>query len=56
MAEATSFEDEVRRLQDEDLLVTAQCLSNGRYLAEEGAHYWVFQVTHKANARTEKQL
>ncbi|MEV8883704.1 class I SAM-dependent DNA methyltransferase, partial [Mesorhizobium ciceri] len=25
-AEATSFEDEVRRLQDEDLLVTAQCL------------------------------
>lgn len=55
-AEATSFEDEVRHLQDTGLLVTAQCLKNGRYIAEEGAHYWVFQVTDKANAPTEEQL
>ncbi|MER8785764.1 class I SAM-dependent methyltransferase [Mesorhizobium sp. M1006] len=55
-AEATSFEDEVRHLQDEVVLVTTQCLNDARYLAEEGAHYWVFQVTDKANVTTEEQL
>ncbi|MER9794154.1 class I SAM-dependent methyltransferase [Mesorhizobium sp. M0213] len=55
-AEATSFEDEVRRLQDAGVLVTAQRLKDGKYIAEEGAHYWVFQVTDKANAPTEEQL
>ncbi|MER9826752.1 class I SAM-dependent methyltransferase, partial [Mesorhizobium sp. M0115] len=55
-AQATSFEDEVRRLQDAGVLVTAQCLNDGKYVAEEGAHYWVFQVTDKANAPTEEQL
>ncbi|MER8930649.1 class I SAM-dependent methyltransferase [Mesorhizobium sp. M0915] len=55
-AETTSFEDEVQRLQDAGVLVTAQCLNDGKYVAEEGAHYWVFQVTDKANASTEEQL
>ncbi|ESY10761.1 MULTISPECIES: NAD(P)-binding domain-containing protein [unclassified Mesorhizobium] len=55
-AEATSFEDEVRRLQDAGVLVTAHCLKDGRYIAEEDAHYWVFKVTDKANAPTEEQL
>ncbi|MES0151383.1 class I SAM-dependent methyltransferase [Mesorhizobium sp. M0012] len=55
-ADATSFEDEVQRLQDAGVLVTAQCLNDGKYIAEEGAHYWVFQVTGKANAPTEEQL
>ncbi|MER8684613.1 class I SAM-dependent methyltransferase [Mesorhizobium sp. M1405] len=54
-AETTSFEDEVRRLQDAGVLVTAQCLNDGRYIAEEGAHYWVFQVTHKVNTPTEER-
>lgn len=43
-AETTSFEGEVRRLQDEGVLIPAQCLRNGRYVAEEDAHYWVFRV------------
>lgn len=55
-ADATSFKDEVQRLQDAGVLVTAQCLNDGKYIAEEGAHYWVFQVTGKANAPTEEQL
>ncbi|CDX30549.1 Methyltransferase type 11 [Mesorhizobium plurifarium] len=42
--EATSFEDEVRRLQQEGVVVPAQCLSDGRYIADEPAHYWVFRV------------
>ncbi|MER9420597.1 class I SAM-dependent methyltransferase [Mesorhizobium sp. M0306] len=49
-AEATSFEDEVRRLQDAGVLVTALCLNDGKYIAEDSAHYWVFRVTDKANA------
>ncbi|ESZ53450.1 class I SAM-dependent methyltransferase [Mesorhizobium sp. L103C131B0] len=53
-AEATSFEDEVRRLQDAGILVPAQRLNDGRYVAEEGAHYWVFQVFEKASAPTEE--
>ncbi|WP_353018214.1 methyltransferase domain-containing protein, partial [Mesorhizobium sp. M1374] len=36
-AEATSFENEARRLQAAGVLVTAQCLSDGKYIAEEGA-------------------
>ncbi|BCH12645.1 type 11 methyltransferase (plasmid) [Mesorhizobium sp. 131-3-5] len=49
-AEATSFEDEVRRLEDAGMLVTAQCLKNGKYMAEEGAHYWVFEVPARTSA------
>ncbi|MCV3211574.1 class I SAM-dependent methyltransferase [Mesorhizobium sp. YC-39] len=52
-AETTSFEGEVRRLQDEGVLIPAQCLRNGRYVAEEDAHYWVFQVPEKTNAPEE---
>ncbi|RUW33142.1 class I SAM-dependent methyltransferase [Mesorhizobium sp. M2A.F.Ca.ET.015.02.1.1] len=53
-AETTSFEDEVRRLQDARVLVTAQCLNDGKYIAEEGAHYWVFKVPDRACAETEQ--
>lgn len=49
-AEATSFGDEVQRLHDEGILVPAQCLNDGRYVAEEAAHYWVFQVPDRASA------
>ncbi|MER9064407.1 class I SAM-dependent methyltransferase [Mesorhizobium sp. M0698] len=55
-AETTSFEDEVRRLQDEGVLIPAQCLSNGRYVAEEDAHYWVFQVPEKVSIPAEERL
>ncbi|ESZ31339.1 class I SAM-dependent methyltransferase [Mesorhizobium sp. L2C066B000] len=55
-AEATSFEHEVRRLQDEGVLVTAQRLNDGKYIAEEGAHYWVFKVPDRACAETEQHL
>lgn len=51
-AEATSFEDQVGRLQDEDVLIPVQCLRNGRYAGEEDAHYWVFQVPEKVSAPT----
>ncbi|MER8950788.1 class I SAM-dependent methyltransferase [Mesorhizobium sp. M0809] len=54
-AEATSFEDEVLRLQDAGVLVAAQRLNDGRYVAEEDAHYWVFQVLEKASAPTEER-
>ncbi|MER8407807.1 class I SAM-dependent methyltransferase, partial [Mesorhizobium sp. M1307] len=54
-AETTCFEDEVRRLQDGGVLIPAQRLNDGRYIAEEDAHYWIFQVTHKPTAQTEKQ-
>ncbi|RVB72056.1 MULTISPECIES: class I SAM-dependent methyltransferase [unclassified Mesorhizobium] len=53
-AEATSFEGEVRRLQDAGVLVLAQRLNDGRYVAEEDAHYWVFQVLKKASAPEEQ--
>ncbi|RVD13100.1 MAG: methyltransferase domain-containing protein [Mesorhizobium sp.] len=52
-AEATSFEDEVRRLQDAGLLMPALCLSDARYY-EENAHYWAFQVLDKARATGER--
>ncbi|MBM2716008.1 class I SAM-dependent methyltransferase [Mesorhizobium caraganae] len=55
-AETACFEDEARRLQDAGVLVTAQCLKDGKYIKKDVAHYWVFQVTHKANAPTEKRL
>ncbi|MET3595073.1 2-polyprenyl-3-methyl-5-hydroxy-6-metoxy-1,4-benzoquinol methylase [Mesorhizobium shonense] len=42
--EATSFEDEVRRLQQGGVVVPAQCLSDGRYIADEPANYWVFRI------------
>ncbi|MER9464255.1 class I SAM-dependent methyltransferase [Mesorhizobium sp. M0586] len=54
-AETTSFEGEVRRLQDDGVLILAQCLRNGRYVAEEEGHYWVFQVPKKAPAPTEER-
>ncbi|MER8917332.1 class I SAM-dependent methyltransferase [Mesorhizobium sp. M0761] len=53
-ADATSFESEVQSLQDEGVLVTVQHLKNGKYLSEEGAHYWVFKVPDRAE--TEQQL
>ncbi|MER8727771.1 class I SAM-dependent methyltransferase [Mesorhizobium sp. M1027] len=55
-AETTSFEDQVRRLQEEDVLIPAQCLRDGRYVAEEDAHYWVFQVPKKTSAPEEPRL
>ncbi|ESX11691.1 class I SAM-dependent methyltransferase [Mesorhizobium sp. LSJC264A00] len=54
--ETTSFEDQVRCMQDEGVLIPAQCLRNGRYVAEEDAHYWVFQVPEKMSAPTDKRL
>ncbi|RJT21514.1 class I SAM-dependent methyltransferase [Mesorhizobium waimense] len=48
-AETTCFEDEVRRLQDSGVLVLVQCLNDGRYTADENAHYWVFRVANKAH-------
>ncbi|WP_192254180.1 class I SAM-dependent DNA methyltransferase [Mesorhizobium silamurunense] len=54
-AEATSFEDEVRRLQDAGVLMRACYLSNARYY-DEDAHYWVFRVPDKASAPTEERL
>ncbi|MER9940172.1 class I SAM-dependent methyltransferase [Mesorhizobium sp. M0088] len=54
-AEATSFEDEVRHLQDAGVLVPAQRLNDGRYVAEEDAHYWIFQVPENASTPTEER-
>ncbi|MER8389327.1 class I SAM-dependent methyltransferase [Mesorhizobium sp. M1380] len=53
-AETAFFEDEVRHLEDAGILVPAQRLNNGRYVAEEDAHYWVFRVLEKASAPTEE--
>lgn len=53
-AEATCFEDEVRRLQYSGILVLAQCLNDGRYTADEDAHYWALRVVNQANAETER--
>ncbi|MEI9424274.1 class I SAM-dependent methyltransferase [Mesorhizobium sp. Cs1299R1N1] len=49
-SEATSFEDEVLRLQEGGILTPVQYLSNGMYVGEEGAHYWAFRV-HQAPQR-----
>ncbi|RWO48402.1 MAG: methyltransferase domain-containing protein [Mesorhizobium sp.] len=54
-AEATSFEDEVRRLQDAGVLMPTHCLRDARY-DDEDAHYWVFQVPDKASAPIEERL
>ncbi|TIX44755.1 MAG: class I SAM-dependent methyltransferase, partial [Mesorhizobium sp.] len=54
-ADATAFEDEVRRLQHAGVLVPAQRLNDGRYVAEEAAHYWVFQVLEKASTPREER-
>ncbi|MER8792449.1 class I SAM-dependent methyltransferase [Mesorhizobium sp. M0983] len=54
-AETASFEDEVRSLQNAGILIPAQRLNDGRYVAEEDAHYWVFQVPKKASAPTEER-
>ncbi|BCM17709.1 class I SAM-dependent DNA methyltransferase [Mesorhizobium sp. J8] len=48
-ADATSFESEVRLLQDEGVLRLVQCLKNGRYLEQEDGHYWVLQVPATAS-------
>ncbi|PAP98599.1 class I SAM-dependent methyltransferase (plasmid) [Mesorhizobium mediterraneum] len=53
--EATGFDSEVQRLQDAGVLVLVQRLNDARYLAEENAHYWVFQVPEKASAPTEER-
>ncbi|RWL41919.1 MAG: class I SAM-dependent methyltransferase [Mesorhizobium sp.] len=55
-AEAAFFEDQARRLQDEGVLLLAQCLSNGRYVAEERADYWVFQVPEKVSGAERQGL
>lgn len=55
-ADTTSFEDAVRSLQDAGVLVTTQCLNDGKYIAEEGAHYWVFKVPDRACAEMEQKL
>lgn len=44
-ADTECFKDEARLLQDAGVLVTAQCLNDGKYIKEDVAHYWVFQVT-----------
>ncbi|RWE36710.1 class I SAM-dependent methyltransferase [Mesorhizobium sp.] len=49
-ADAALFDDHARRLQDQGVLLLAQCLSNGRYVAEERADYWVFQVPEQVCA------
>ncbi|MDX8502617.1 class I SAM-dependent methyltransferase [Mesorhizobium sp. VK4C] len=54
-ADTASFEQEVRRLQQAGILVPTQRLNDGRYLAEEDAHYWVFQMPEKASAPTEER-
>ncbi|MER8961759.1 class I SAM-dependent methyltransferase [Mesorhizobium sp. M0701] len=54
-AETAFFEDEVRSLQKAGILIPAQRLNDGRYVAEEDAHYWVFQVTHDPSAPTEER-
>ncbi|MER9064768.1 class I SAM-dependent methyltransferase [Mesorhizobium sp. M0698] len=43
-ADATSFENEVLRLQEAGVLTPVQYLRNGRYIGDEDAHYWAFQV------------
>ncbi|CDX53537.1 Methyltransferase type 11 [Mesorhizobium plurifarium] len=53
-AEATCFEDEVRRLQYSGVLALAQCLKDGRYTTDEDAHYWALRVGNKANEQTER--
>ncbi|MDX8503126.1 class I SAM-dependent methyltransferase [Mesorhizobium sp. VK4C] len=50
-AEATSFEDEVLRLQEAGVLEPLQCLIDGRYLEEEDAHYWALRVVEKPKER-----
>ncbi|RUW54080.1 class I SAM-dependent methyltransferase [Mesorhizobium sp. M1A.F.Ca.ET.072.01.1.1] len=50
-AEATSFEDEVLRLQEAGVVEPLHCLSDGRYLEEEDAHYWALRVVEKPKER-----
>lgn len=38
------FEAEVSALRRAGVLELTQCLRNGHYVSEEGAHYWVFRV------------
>ncbi|MER8956559.1 class I SAM-dependent methyltransferase [Mesorhizobium sp. M0833] len=54
-AETACFGEEVRRLQHEGILAPTQRLKDGRYVAEEGAHYWVFEVPENASAPTENR-
>ncbi|CDX21090.1 Type 11 methyltransferase [Mesorhizobium plurifarium] len=49
-ADAACFADEVKRLEDAGVLVLAQCLYDGRYVAEEDAHYWVFRIPEKGRS------
>ncbi|BCG97327.1 type 11 methyltransferase [Mesorhizobium sp. 131-2-1] len=43
-ARETLFQDEVLHLQNAGVVAPAQCLSDGRYLEGEDAHYWVLRV------------
>ncbi|MER8575510.1 class I SAM-dependent methyltransferase [Mesorhizobium sp. M1409] len=52
-AETACFDEEVRHLEDAGILVPTQRLKDGRYVTEEGAHYWVFRVPENANAPTD---
>ncbi|WP_292540699.1 class I SAM-dependent methyltransferase [Mesorhizobium sp.] len=54
-AETACFEEEVRHLQYAGVLVTAQRLNDGRYVAEEDAHYWIFHVPRKVSGPTEER-
>ncbi|RUW47948.1 class I SAM-dependent methyltransferase [Mesorhizobium sp. M1A.F.Ca.ET.072.01.1.1] len=49
-SEATSFENEVLRLEKAGILTRVQYLSNGSYIGQEDAHYWTFRV-HQAPQR-----
>ncbi|MES0176303.1 class I SAM-dependent methyltransferase [Mesorhizobium sp. M0006] len=54
-AETASFEDEVRSLQNAGILLPAQRLNDGRYVAEEDAHYWVFKVPKKDSSPADER-
>lgn len=43
--EKTNFQQVCDRLQQENQVQLISCQKNGPYLAEEGAHYWAFQVS-----------
>lgn len=41
---SSGFEEERRRIEAEGKVELALCLDDANYVAEEGAHYWVFKV------------
>lgn len=42
--ESSGFEDVRRRIEAEGKVDLVLCLNDANYVAEEGAHYWVFRV------------